>query len=193
MLKIGLTGGIGSGKSTVARIFQSLGVPIFNADAAGRSILEEADTQMQLVNLFGPEVLLKGKTQRSHIAQRVFGNANLLSELNSIVHPKVGEVFRQWINEQTTPYILKEAAIIFEVGTDSSLDDVILVSAPEEIRIRRVMERDGVNRDQVEARMRNQWPEERKKELAAHSIVNDGVTALIPQVMKLHEILNRRP
>ncbi|HAS36393.1 MAG TPA: dephospho-CoA kinase [Flavobacteriales bacterium] len=193
MLKIGLTGGIGSGKSTVARIFQSLGVPIFNADAAGRSILEEADTQMQLVNLFGPEVLLKGKTQRSHIAQRVFGNANLLSELNSIVHPKVGEVFRQWINEQTTPYILKEAAIIFEVGTESSLDDVILVSAPEEIRIRRVMERDGVNRDQVEARMRNQWPEERKKELAAHSIVNDGVTALIPQVMKLHEILNRRP
>jgi dephospho-CoA kinase len=193
MFKIGLTGGIGSGKSTVARIFQSLGVPIFNADAAGRSILEEADTQMQLVNLFGPEVLLKGKTQRSHIAQRVFGNANLLSELNSIVHPKVGEVFRQWINEQTTPYILKEAAIIFEVGTESSLDDVILVSAPEEIRIRRVMERDGVNRDQVEARMRNQWPEERKKELAAHSIVNDGVTALIPQVMKLHEILNRRP
>lgn len=193
MLKIGLTGGIGSGKSTVARIFQSLGVPIFNADAAGRSILEEADTQMQLVNLFGPEVLLKGKTQRSHIAQRVFGNANLLSELNSIVHPKVGEVFRQWINEQTTPYILKEAAIIFEVGTESSLDDVILVSAPEEIRIRRVMERDGVNRDQVEVRMRNQWPEERKKELAAHSIVNDGVTALIPQVMKLHEILNRRP
>jgi len=193
MFKIGLTGGIGSGKSTVARIFQSLGVPIFNADAAGRSILEEADTQMQLVNLFGPEVLLKGKTQRSHIAQRVFGNANLLSELNSIVHPKVGEVFRQWINEQTTPYILKEAAILFEVGTESSLDDVILVSAPEEIRIRRVMERDGVNRDQVEARMRNQWPEERKKELAAHSIVNDGVTALIPQVMKLHEILNRRP
>ena len=193
MFKIGLTGGFGSGKSTVARIFQSLGVPIFNADAAGRSILEEADTQMQLVNLFGPEVLLKGKTQRSHIAQRVFGNANLLSELNSIVHPKVGEVFRQWINEQTTPYILKEAAIIFEVGTESSLDDVILVSAPEEIRIRRVMERDGVNRDQVEARMRNQWPEERKKELAAHSIVNDGVTALIPQVMKLHEILNRRP
>ncbi len=170
MFKIGLTGGIGSGKSTVARIFQSLGVPIFNADAAGRSILEEADTQMQLVNLFGPEVLLKGKTQRSHIAQRVFGNANLLSELNSIVHPKVGEVFRQWINEQTTPYILKEAAILFEVGTESSLDDVILVSAPEEIRIRRVMERDGVNRDQVEARMRNQWPEERKKELAAHSI-----------------------
>ncbi len=189
MRKIGLTGGIGSGKSTVARIFESMGVPVFYADAVGRAVLNLPEVQVDLMRLFGSDVLQENLIQRGYIAKRVFGDEKLLAELNSIVHPRVAQAFDQWLAEQNAPYVLKEAAIIFETGSDSSLDDVILVCASKELRIDRVKKRDAISREQVEARMRNQWPEDRKRSLASYEIVNDGVMPLIPQLVKLHESL----
>ena len=189
MHKIGLTGGIGSGKSTVSRIFASMGVPVFEADQSGREVLEWPEVKEDLVALFGSNVFVQDTIDRAYIASKVFGNEELLKALNQIVHPRVGQAFEKWCAEQDHPYILKEAAIIFEAGTQDSLDGVILVSAPEELRIQRVMHRDGVNEEQVRARMRNQWPEEQKRELSEFELINDGQVGLIPQVMELHNKL----
>jgi dephospho-CoA kinase len=186
MLKIGLTGGIGSGKSTVSKIFSSMGIPVFEADQVGREVLEWPEVRTELEKLFGSEAVRDGQVNRAHIASVVFGNQEILEELNAIVHPRVGKAFNEWCAQEKCTYIIKEAAIIFEAGTQDSLDGVILVSAPEKLRIERVMQRDGMSQEQVQARMRNQWPEERKREMSDYELINDGKLGLIPQVMDLH-------
>ena len=143
-LRIGITGGIGSGKSLVSSLFMLHGIPVYNADKEAKRIMDsEAELHKELLGLFGPEVLKDGLPDRKYIANRVFGDELLLNALNALVHPFVFRDFERWESEQTAPYTMREAAILFETGIWKQLDHTILVDAPESLRIQRVMRRDG--------------------------------------------------
>ncbi len=187
MLKVGLTGGIGSGKSIISRVFGILGAPVFNADFEAKMLMESEPGVREKIRLeFGQDIYTSGRLDRKRLASLVFGNQDLLAKLNGIVHPAVGELFRKWVkSKEGVPYIIKEAAILFESGGYRELDHVVLVSAPPGLRISRVMERDGVDRESVEQRMANQWPDERKRELADTILVNDGNNPVLQTLLKL--------
>lgn len=187
MIQVGITGGIGSGKTTVCKIFESLGVPIFYADAEAKKLLTNQDLKHDIVKAFGQEVLTRNEIDRKKLAQIVFNDENALKILNSLIHPKVGLAYEEWVKEQKHPFVLKEAAILFESGSHKNLDKVIYVSAPESLRIERVCLRDGVTEEQVKIRINNQWAEEKKLELSQFVIVNDDKTLVIPQVLKLYK------
>lgn len=190
---IGLTGGIGSGKSTVAKIFQALGAPVFIADDQAKRLLDEDDeVKEQLISLLGNEVLDEGRINRSYMAQRIFGDEQLLAKVNLIVHPAVGKVFRSWYQKhRDKPYVLREAAILFETNGHKDCDKVVVVTAPEELRLNRVIKRSGESEEQVKLRMKRQFPQEYKDKLADFLIFNDGQKMLIPQVKAVHESLIR--
>lgn len=193
MLKVGLTGGIGSGKTTVAQIFETLGVPVYYADERSKNILNTDPTiQTQLIELFGAEIYINGRLQNQVLAQKVFSDKEKLQQLNAIVHPAVAEDFKSWCNTQNSPYILKEAAILFEIGTYQQLDLNILISAEKALRIDRVMKRNGVSKEEVLKRMDKQWPDERKKALADFVIYNNQNESLIKQALHIHEDLIRQ-
>lgn len=188
-LKVGVTGGIGSGKTLVCRIFGLMGIPVFDADKEAKDLMT---TDLALVraikNEFGEEAYLKdGSLNRAFLAQRVFHDEASLGRLNALVHPVVIRAGEIWAASQHAPYSIKEAALLFESGSYQKNDYNILVTAPKTIKISRVTERDGVTEAQVEARMENQWPDEKKAALADFIIVNDGIQPLIPQVMELHQ------
>lgn len=189
MFTVGLTGGIGSGKSTVAGVFGVLGVPVFVSDAEGRRLLdEEADVQARVGSAF-PSVRTSRGVDRKALAAIVFADPAALARLNAIMHPAVREAFRRWREVQRTPYVINEAAILVETGGHQALDHLVVVTAPEEERIARVMARDGVTEEQVRARLRNQATDG-KRNLAADTIItNDGRSLVIPQVLALHERL----
>jgi dephospho-CoA kinase len=188
MLKIGLTGGIGSGKSSVAGIFNVLGIPVFDADTYAKSVMEKDDAlATSIKNTFGEESYLEGKLNRAYIANLVFNDAFKLEQLNALVHPAtIGEA-NNWMQQQKTSYVIKEAALLFEAGSASHLDYVIGVYAPEHMRIKRVMKRDSITAEQVMARMERQINEVIKMKLCDFVIVNDEQQLLIPQVLQLHE------
>jgi dephospho-CoA kinase len=191
MLKIGITGGIGSGKTTVAKLFEALGVSVFYADAETR-MLQNSDAELReaIIEAFGAETYLPdGKLNRTRVAEIVFADKTALAKINSIVHPAVARHFENWcLAHANQPYILKEAAILFESGSDKGLDGVITVTAPEEIRIRRVMQRDSVSEAEVRKRISNQWPEEEKTKRSKWIINNDG-SLLEPQVQAINQQL----
>jgi dephospho-CoA kinase len=188
MVKIGVTGGIGSGKSTVTNIFKVLGIPVFDADNAAKKLMEEnPDVKQALINEFGEEVFLDGKLNRKHLSSIVFVDVYKLDKLNAIVHPATIEVGLQWASKQTAPYIIKEAALLFEAGSADGLDFVIGVHAPQALRLQRVMNRDRVGRHDVLNKMSKQINEEIKMKLCDFVVVNDEQQLLIPQVLKLHE------
>ncbi len=192
MLKIGLTGGIGSGKTTVANVFRHLGVPVYEADAEARWLQEhDAELISAMHDLLGDGVFdVYGKPLRHIIAKVVFSDKKLLAGLNAIVHPAVRKHFAGWCARHADhAYIVKEAAILFETGGQAGLDGVVLVTAPEEVRMQRVMKRDGAGREEVLRRMENQWPEEKKRSLADFQITNDDTHLVLPQVIALHEQL----
>jgi len=190
MLRIGITGGIGSGKSTVARIFEVLGVPVYYADDGARRLMnEDADIKEQMILHFGNEAYEGNKLNRSYIASLVFNNKEKLDLLNSIVHPATIRDSENWMNQQKTPYALKEAALIFESGAQQWLDYVIGVEAPAPLRIHRAMKRDGISRSEVTARMIRQIQETIKMRLCNFIIINDEQNLLIPQVITLHNRL----
>jgi dephospho-CoA kinase len=190
MLKVGITGGIGSGKSLVARLFGILGVPVFQADTEARKMMEEDPViRQKLTEMFGSDTFVEGRLNRAHLSARVFGNPPLLAQLNELVHPAILERADRWMREQTTPYALKEAALIFESGGQRYLDVVIGVYAPEALRIARVMRRDGIDRQAVKDRMKNQLEESLKMRLCDHVIRNTEQELLIPQVLELHQRL----
>ena len=192
MLVVGITGGIGSGKSTVCRIFEMLRIPVYNADERAKALYIEKDEVRELViNLLGEEAYVDGQLNRTYIAQKAFSDQAVLSQLNGILHPAVAEDFETWKNAQNSnlPYILKEAAIMIEAGSHKSCDQLILISAPEEVRIARVMERDNANEAEVKARIQKQWTDEQKKAYADFVIENDANHSLIEQVMQIHEQL----
>jgi len=193
-LRVGITGGIGSGKTTVCRLFGALGIPLYDADAWAKWLIEhDPQVRAEVIALLGPEAYLpNGTYHRAYVAQRVFADADLLAALNAIVHPAVERHSRSWHEQQAAlgcPYTLKEAALLAESGSYRWLDALIVVTAPEALRIHRVMQRDGVSEDAVRARMRYQMPEAEKVALADFVIVNDGQHALIPQVWRTHRAL----
>jgi dephospho-CoA kinase len=188
MLRIGLTGGIGSGKSTVAKIFEVLGIPVYYADAASRRLMnEEPELVKEIIRHFGDKSYIEGKLNRPYIASIVFNNAEKLALLNAISHPATIEDANKWMQQQTTPYIIKEAALIFESGSAEHLDAVIGVYAPAPLRIKRTMDRDQVTQEEVKKRMERQINEELKMKLCDHIIVNDEQQLVVPQVMALHK------
>ena len=189
VLKIGLTGGIGSGKSAVAKIFSVLGIPVFYADAEAKIVMEN-DTELiaSIKKEFGETTYISGKLNRSLIANLVFNDAIKLEILNSLVHPATMKAADNWMLLQNSPYIIKEAALLFEAGTASHLDFIIGVYAPKHLRLKRVMDRDNLTREEVQLRMNRQIEETIKMKLCDFVIVNDEQQLIIPQVLKLHEI-----
>lgn len=195
--RVGITGGIGSGKSTVCRIFEALGVPVYDADYWARwLIVEDPAVRAAIVALFGPEAYLPdGSYHRAFVAGIVFQDAGKLAALNAAVHPVLEQHSRRWHEEQALAgqaYTLKEAALLVESGSQRHLDALIVVTAPEELRVHRVMARDGVPEEAVLARLRHQWPEAEKVKLADFVVVNDGAHLLIPQVWRVHRTLLER-
>lgn len=193
ILKVGITGGIGSGKSTVANVFQVLGIPIYYADDAAKKIMNEDESiRIQLQQQFGKETYVDGKLNRKYLSGLVFNNEAKLAQLNAIVHPATIKDAEQWMQQQTTPYAIKEAALIFESGAQAQLDCVIGVFAPALLRIQRVIKRDSITREEVEARMEKQLDESIKMGLCDYMITNDEQELVIPQVVKIHEALIAR-
>lgn len=193
MLKIGITGGIGSGKSTISRIFKTFGIPVFDADSVAKNIMQEDEVlKQQVKETFGDESYKEGKLDRKYLANIVFNDAHQLELLNSIVHPATIRAATSWMKLQKTDYVIKEAALLFEAGSAGDLDYVIGVYAPQHVRIKRVMSRDNISREDVLARMNKQIDEELKMKLCDFVIVNDSRTAVIPQVLKVHEELLTR-
>lgn len=192
MKRIGLTGNIGTGKSTVARIFEVLGIPVYHADLKARTILDSEEVKLQLVQHFGATVLgLDHKVDRKALSSIVFADKTRLAALNKLIHPRVEEDFLQWCTQhQERDYIIQEAAILFESGFDRLFESTILVTAPPELCVTRVMARDGVTEEMVAGRIRNQWPQEKKQQLADYLIVNDDVRMVIPQVLAIHQELS---
>lgn len=193
-LRVGITGGIGSGKTTVCRIFEALGVPVYDADYWAKWLIaNDPEVRMAIIALFGPEAYLPdGAYNRAFVAGIVFNSAEKLAALNAAVHPAVEQHSRVWHDRQVLaghPYTLKEAALLVESGDYLFLDALIAVTAPEEIRVQRVMARDGIEAAAVRARIRNQIPEAEKIALANYLIVNDGQHLLIPQVWAVHRKL----
>ncbi len=192
MLTIGLTGGIGSGKSTVAKIFEILGIPVFNADMEAKKLMEEnLDIRSAVQKQFGNETYTDGKLNRSILSAQVFSNPYLLDKLNAIVHPITIEYANGWANRQTSPYVIKEAALIFEAGSGANLAYIVGVYAPKALRIHRVMQRDQFTREQVIDRMNRQISEEIKMKLCDYVLVNNEQQLLTPQVLQLHETFLR--
>jgi len=190
MLKVGITGGIGSGKSTVARVFETLGVPVYNADdAAKRLMQDDPELKEKISLLLGDESYNDGQLNRAWISANIFGNPDKVQALNSLVHPATIKDAHEWMSKQTTPYSLKEAALIFESGSEKELDYVIGVYAPEELRIQRVIKRDDTTREAILQRMSNQLNEEEKIKRCDFVITNDDHQLVIPQVLALNQQL----
>jgi dephospho-CoA kinase len=193
MKTVGLTGGIGSGKSIVASIFSKLNVPVFSADVAGRSVLDQdVAVRSEVSKLFGAEVYKSGSANRAFIAEIVFSDSEKLEKLNAIIHPAVKRSFELWRAEQLdsgASYCIRESAILFESKTHGDCDDIIVVLADQEIRVRRTMQRDGSSRDSVMSRIENQWTDQERLVESTYQIKNDGESAVIPQVMEIHQSL----
>ena len=185
---------MGSGKSTVCRIFAQLGIPVYDADSRAKSLMLESPLKEQIQTAFGAEAYLPdGELNRSYLAQVVFADALKLQVLNSLVHPAVAADAKGWHESQTNvPYTLREAALLIESGSYKQMDYLIVVTATEEIRLERVIARDHTTREAALARMNKQLPESEKVALAQFVIKNDGDTALIPQVLHIHQLLSRQ-
>ena len=189
MLKIGITGCIGSGKSTVAQIFAVLGVPVYYADKAAKHVmLTDGLLKSQITKLFGNDSYFSdGQLNRAHLSSIVFSNPEKLAALNAVVHPAVFKDFDNWCDTQTSPYIIKEAALMFESNSYKHLDKVIMVTAPEALRIQRTIQRDHISEEAVKARMNNQFTEDVKLSRSHFEIKNDEMHLIIPQVLALHQ------
>lgn len=196
-LKVGITGGIGSGKTTVSKIFEVLGIPVYYADERARAIMiQEGPVKEQIKRLFGREAYFQhGGLNRKYIAGVVFQDKTKLAKLNEIVHPAVLKDGEEWFaRQQGVPYCLKEAALLVESGSYKALDTLIVVTAPEPLRIERVMKRDSLQRADVVARLKSQQSEEVKLGLADYVILNDGSQSLIGQVLEVHrQIVSSKP
>jgi dephospho-CoA kinase len=191
MLKIGITGGIGSGKTTVCRLFEIMGVPVYYSDEASKELLRsDAEVKALVINAFGDTILDQhGAVDRKKLAAIVFNNKFELDKLNAILHPAVAMHFDNWLSKQTSAYILKEAAILFESGAYKNLDQVIVVVAPLELKISRSIKRDGVSKEAILARIQNQLNDEEKIKRSGFVIYNDEVQLLMPQVLMIHQQL----
>ena len=184
---VGLTGGIGSGKSTIAKEFAALGIAVFNSDEQAKALIaNNAQVKKRIIATFGEEAYQNGEYNRAYIAQIVFNNPEKLAILNGIVHPALAKYFKQWAKKQTSPYVLKEAAILFESGSYKDCDYIITVTAPEQLRIARVMARDHCSEAQVRARMAQQWSDTQRIALSNVVIENVDLESAKEQVKRIH-------
>ena len=194
LLKVGVTGGIGSGKSTVCKMFMVLGIPVYDADSRAKILMAGDPVLIAAIKkAFGEEAYHRdGSVNRGHLSEKIFRDPEALQKMDRLVHPRVAGDFERWAARQKgVPYIIKEAALLFESGSYKMLDKVIAVTAPEPLRIRRVLLRDHHRtRNQVEEIIRNQMPERKKAEMADFVIINDEHHFLIDQVLKIHELLS---
>ena len=191
MYKVGVTGGIGSGKSVVCNMLRERGVAVYNCDIRAKELMSADEViAKQLVERFGPETFVDGELNRAYLAERVFGNSEELAALNAIVHPRVIEDFEQWAQRQQGEYVVIESAILFESGIDSKVDVTVAVMAPESLRMERTMQRDGVSREQVEERMRNQLSDDERCSRSKYAIVNIELDELEEDVEQLHRRLS---
>ena len=187
---VGLTGGIGSGKSTIAKEFATLGIAVFNSDEQAKALIaNNAQVKKRIIATFGEKAYQNGEYNRAYIAQIVFSNPEKLAILNDIVHPALAKYFKQWAKKQTSPYVLKEAAILFESGSYKDCDYIITVTAPEQLRIARVMARDHCTEAQVRARMAQQWSEAQRIALSNAVIENIDLEVAKKEVRKLNDEL----
>lgn len=199
MIKVGLTGGIGSGKTTVAMVFSILGIPVFSADEEGKRLMaEDARLSAAIKDAFGDDIYSSpgngsSRLDRKKLAGIVFNNQDKLNELNALVHPAVIEAFDSWAGQQDSAYVIKESALLFESDAWKHSDLTIVVIAPEEERIRRVMKRDGVSRGKVASRMKHQLSDEEKIKRADFVIKNDNKSLMIPQALAIHRLLLHSP
>jgi dephospho-CoA kinase len=191
MFQVGLTGGIGSGKTLVCSILDKLGVPVYSADIEARKLMNtDIELKEGIVKMFGEEAYNEDGLNRVFLSDIVFGDHHKLAMLNALVHPAVRNDFHRWASGQSeAPYVVEEAAILFESGAFREMDHSVLIYAPEEIRMKRVMARDHVDREAVLKRMGHQLSEEQKMELADYIIYNDGVKMLLPQVIEWHSMV----
>ena len=191
MIKLGITGGIGSGKSYVARLLTETGIPVYDTDSqAKRLMVEHPGIRHDLIDLLGEEVYLDGRLNKPFLISYLFASSENTSRINAIVHPRVKEDFRTWASRQEKKVLVLESAILFEAGFEDMVDKVVVVYAPLDIRIRRAMERDHVAEEQVRSRMAVQMDEEEKVRHAHFVIINDGEKELRPQLEKLYNTLN---
>lgn len=190
IIKVGITGGIGSGKTTVAKVFEVLGVPVYYADEAAKRLMNEDEIlKGEIQHHFGKECYVEGKLNRKYLSELVFTNDKKLALLNSIVHPATIADAQKWMQQQTTPYAVKEAALIFESGSQQELDYVIGVFTPIPMRIQRVIKRDQLSREEIKARMDKQMDESIKMRLCDFVITNDEQQMVIPQVIQIHNTI----
>ncbi|MDR1348651.1 MAG: dephospho-CoA kinase [Prevotellaceae bacterium] len=192
MLKIGLTGGIGSGKTTVSKIFKTIGVPVFCADCEAKKAYSDSKVREQIIDIFGKQIYIKdANIDRQLLASKIFGNRQFLEKVNSIVHPAVQRYFEEWLAEQKSPYIIHEAAILCESGFCKFMDKIIVVNAPQDLRTERVMARDMQSRLHVIKRMESQMSDEERNLHADFIINNDSDTPLLPQILKIHKKITK--
>lgn len=190
--KLGITGGIGSGKTSVCRVFNVLGIPFFSADPEAKKIMDSDTSIIKSINsIAGKDLYEKGALDRMELAKLIFNDNSLLEKVNSLVHPVVFEHFRKWEAQQNSPYVIMEAAILFESGADKLVDRIATIVAPIEERVERVKHRNNLSREQVLERMRNQMDDESRIKLSDYVIYNSENDMIIPSILKIHEdILN---
>jgi len=185
---IGLTGGIGSGKSRVVEVFTTLGVPCYIADQAAKKLMiNNAMVKQQIKDLFGEKAYNQNGLNRTYIGELVFKDPEKLKALNAIVHPAVAQDFSEWVSQQDCPYVIKEVAILFETGGYKAVDQSLLITAPKEVRLQRAMQRDQITKEEVLARMNNQWEDEQRLPLASHVIKNLAWKDTEKEIKRLHK------
>jgi dephospho-CoA kinase len=190
VLKVGITGGIGSGKTIICQVFKSLYVPVYNADQRAK-ILVEADSEIRsrIIKNFGEKSYTNSGYNRKYIADIVFNNDALLDKLNRIIHPAVEKDFYNWSQKYNVAYVIEEAAILFEIGANEKMDHVIVVDAPETLRISRIQRRNGLKEEEIKARVHNQWSTDKLRVLADWVIDNSDNVLVLPQILNIHHTL----
>jgi len=190
MLKVGLTGGIGSGKSLIAELFTHLGIPVYSADLRAKEIMTEDDeVRKELITIFGEKIYVGGILDRKKLAKIVFNDPDQLQLLNKVVHPAVRKDYNEWHDRQNAAYTIREAAILFESGAYADCNKIITVNAEEALRLRRVIKRDKSEEEEVVLRMKNQWSDEQRAEKSNFVISNNEQDMILPQVLEIHDIL----
>lgn len=190
MVVVGITGGIGSGKTTISNYLKSFGIPLYVADKEAKALMNRSKIiKQKLIQLFGDKAYVDGKLNRPFLAKMIFKDKSLLNQMNAIVHPKVASHFKRWLKKQDAPYILKEAAIIFENNLQSNYDYIITVVANENLRIERILDREDTTREKIKAVINNQWTDSHKKKLSDFVISNNDLDQAKKQALQIHKKL----
>lgn len=188
--KVGVTGGIGSGKSTVCRIFELLKVPFYNSDIRAKELIHQHPTLIQLYKeCFGNDIYIDGSLDTKRVSEQLFEQPQLLHKIQTVVHPIVRADFSDWVNQQTSKIVVNEAAVLFEGGNYKNMDSIITVVAPKKLRVKRVMKRSALTQQEVEARMNNQWSDEQKVALSNYVVYADNLQLVVPQVLTIYNNL----